>query len=87
MLNLLLLNPRLGMSPSQGFLYTGTGAKPQEGALLRPKALRQGGRMSPTLRSVEGGDGGKQVAFRAITKDSTGAEQPLVDRDDDGVVR
>ena len=73
------------MSPSQGFLYTGAGAKPQESALVRPKALRQGGRGSPTLKSAE--DGGKQVAFRAITKDSTGAEQPLVDRDDDGTVR
>ncbi|XP_071797994.1 ankyrin repeat and MYND domain-containing protein 1-like isoform X4 [Asterias amurensis] len=72
------------MSPSQGFLYTGAGAKPQESALVRPKALRQGGRGSPTPKSAE--DGGKQVAFRAITKDSTGAEQPLVDRDDDGTV-
>ncbi|XP_038049851.1 ankyrin repeat and MYND domain-containing protein 1-like isoform X2 [Patiria miniata] len=74
-------------SPSQGFLYTGAGAKSQEG-IDRTKTLRHGGRGdSPTPRSIEGGDGGKQVAFRAITKDSSGVEQPLVDRDDDGTVR
>ncbi|XP_022095242.1 ankyrin repeat and MYND domain-containing protein 1-like isoform X2 [Acanthaster planci] len=74
-------------SPSQGFLYTGAGAKPQQEGTSRPKTLRQGARgESPTPRSAEGGEGGKQVAFRSITKDSLGLEQPLVDKDDNGTV-
>ena len=68
-----------GISPSHGFLYTGAGAKPSNVTLVRSQ--------SPSRISSAGGgvgsapDGGKQVAFQAMTKDSSGMIQPLVDKE------
>ncbi|XP_033096142.1 ankyrin repeat and MYND domain-containing protein 1-like isoform X2 [Anneissia japonica] len=82
----LVLNERDGLrsvSPSHGFLYTGAGAQPTGDR--RPSGKYTSNRISP-VKGYEG-EPGRQVAFRTMTKDNVGCEQPLVDRDEEVIIR
>ncbi|XP_071484320.1 ankyrin repeat and MYND domain-containing protein 1-like [Diadema antillarum] len=68
------------LSPSQGFLYTGAGANASDTSMANAK------NSSKVLLSGGVAEGSKQVAFHTTIKDSTGAVQPLVDRDEEVAV-
>ena len=82
-INTIFFSLHPGVSPSQGFLYTGAGARPDDED-DKPLVFRPGTNMGSTPKpDMES----KQVAFNAMTQDNRGGEEPLVDKEGEIPVR